>query len=96
MISLGLLPRNTKQWQPHIAPPTRYAAGKAWFLPCAHNCLVPAFPPGLELGLGLPRRGFLAAALAAPTTWHWGHSSCIAVSHHSRWLGRQFFCQVIG
>ncbi|KAJ6187181.1 hypothetical protein N7519_002089 [Penicillium mononematosum] len=65
--------------------------------PAPATTLVPAFPPGLELGAGLPRGGFPAAALAAlPPTWHREHSSCIAVSPHLRWLDRQVCSQVIG
>ncbi|KAJ5615646.1 hypothetical protein N7537_000760 [Penicillium hordei] len=69
---------------------------KTGFSPAPTITLVPAFPPGRELGVGLPRGGLLAAALAALSTWQRDHGSCIAVSQHLRWLDLPVYSQVIG
>lgn len=98
MINLALLPHTTKQHGNHYCThPRDMLQERPGVCPAPATTLVPAFPPGLELGAGLPRGGFPAAVLAAlPPTWHREHSSCITVSPQSRWLDRQVCSQVIG
>ncbi|KAJ5694298.1 hypothetical protein N7536_004710 [Penicillium majusculum] len=50
MINLALLPHNTKQHGTYCTPPTRYAAGEARFLPCAHHYPGPCFSARTRVG----------------------------------------------
>lgn len=96
MIYLALLPHNTKQHANHLLrPPTRYAAGGARFLPCAHIYPSPCFS-ATRVGRGAAKMRLACRGARCSSTWHRDHSSCIAVSQHPRWLGRQVCSQVIG